>query len=249
MSGAFIQLAQVSGAGGVSTKTTPNFGTTVTAGNLILAIARYNQGAGLTPTFSDTLGNTYSVVENNYYEGTGFEGIAVAVAKNITGGGANAVTVNYGTTIAGTVGYEIGVMAAEYSGFSKSAPYTASDYAGPNRQASPTTGANAVTSGNTPTLSSGNGLLIALSYCFGGTVPSAGSGTSRGTGWTTANTNFRLQDQAVAATTALAATFTATAGTTPHYTAAVYLQNLLPVVFRKTLSGIGGRIGARQLQS
>lgn len=220
--GTFVQLKDATSTSTVvATLATGNFAGNPVAGNCIIVFCRWNDSVGVTLTsFTDTLGNTYTLLPGYASGAADFENFRVGVAKNITGG-VNSVSANFSGN---PNGGNMAIVACEYSGFDLTTPYTAGDFAGVNRQGAPGLGANAVTSGNTPVLSSGAGTLIGLSYNYTGTTPTNGSGTSRGTGWGGVTTPYRLQDQAIAATTAVASTFTATTNS-QHYTFALYLKN------------------------
>lgn len=90
-----------------------------------------------------------------------------------------------------------------------------------NYQASPGTGSNAVTSGLLGTLASQPAALIGFSFDAAGTsAPNAGTGfTSAMTGWDVgAGAIMRIEHRRLTATASVAATFTATSGTSPHVT-------------------------------
>lgn len=221
--GTYIQSKEATSTSTVvATLATGNFAGTVVAARLICVVVRWNDSAGVTlSSFSDTLTNTYTLLPQ-YVEGGGnFENARAGFAKNIAGGSANSVSANF---TGNPNGGNMAIEASEWSGFDITTPYTATDAAGWNKQATPGLGANGVTSGNTPVLSSGAGTLIGISYNYAGTTPTAGSGTSRSTGWGGVFTPYNLQSQTVAVTSAVASTFTATTNS-DHYTFAVYLKD------------------------
>lgn len=202
-------------------RSTGNFASSCTAGNWILAFGSVPTGGGVSVAFSDTLSTNYSTVIASIKNGTTFIQIDAVIGK-LTASGTNAVTYT-------AVGDDrISVMALEISGLHATTPYTATDRSGFNYQSAPTTSTDAVTSGNTPTLSSGNGILIGLGFDAQsglGTYPSAGTGfTDHGTGWSGSAQNYRLESKAISSTSAVAATFTA-ASNVGHHAIAIYLQN------------------------
>lgn len=173
-------------------------------------------------SFSDTLGTSYSTVIAHLIDTANTFIQVDAVIGQLTASGTNAVTYT-------AVGDDrIGVVAMEISGLDATTPYTATDRSGLNYQATPTTTTDAVTSGNTPTLSSGDGILIGLGFDAQsglGTFPSTGTGfTDHGTGWGGIAQNYRLESKAISATTATAATFTAVSNV-GHHAIAIYLKN------------------------
>lgn len=199
---------------------TGNFGASCTSGNWILAFGSVPASPAAAAAFTDTLGTTYSTVIAHILNGTTFIQIDAVIGQLIASG---TNSVNYAA-----IGTDrIGALALEISGLDAT-PYTATDRSGWNYQAAPTTGTDLVTSGNTPTLSSADGILIGLaldaqSGSFA--APNAGTGfTDHGTGWNGIAQNYRLESKTISATTATDAVFTATADVA-HHAIAIYLKN------------------------
>lgn len=216
MAYAYVQTAQNSvTASGATTVATGNFGANPTTGNFIIAGAFYDGNGttsltGLTITLTDTLGNTYTPLKTVDDTTNGYR-LALFYAKNITGGGANSVTATYGTPPSSN--FYKGVFAAEYSGLDTSAPFTSGEVAG-QEQNSVGTGTDAISSGNTPALSTQPCLVVGFTSIAHSTAGPSSSGTgytSRGSFWQFGTgTNFAtLEDKRVTSTSAVAATFTA----------------------------------------
>lgn len=104
----FVQGANIAGTSATSESLA--FTSANTAGNLIIAVLTITASTGA-PTFSDTRGNTYTVV--SYFVGAAK--IALAYAKNIAGG-ANTVTATWPGAATGRMAIH------EYAGASVTAP-------------------------------------------------------------------------------------------------------------------------------
>lgn len=219
MAYAYVQTAQNSDTHGAdATLATGNFGASNTAGNLLFVAVIYDGSSGggslvgLSFAISDTLGNTYNQIKITDDSVNGYR-LATYYANNILGG-TNSVTVTF--TSPNNTNYYPGIMAAEYSGFDTAAPFTTGEDAG-QAQPSLASGTDAITTGNTPTLSSQPCGVVGLASVVHAVPgpPTAGTGyTQRGTAFWQflTGTNFAiLEDKRVTATTAVAATFTPSA--------------------------------------
>lgn len=212
MSGAPVQLTQASTTTNTAaTVVSPNFGASNTAANLIFYVASYDAGTGAEPTFAiaDTVGNSYVKISSVWNAVTGCK-TEIGYAKNI-GAGTNALTL----TVGGGANCYKAIAGWEWSGLDTTAPFTAGEFA----EASQT--ATALSSGNTPTLSTQPAIVIGFSTVkhalVGTTNLAAGSGyTSQGANFwdygfgTGADAFAALEYQRVTSTAAIAATFTAT---------------------------------------
>ncbi len=134
--GALVQEAtNIDDSGTQATTIVKAFTSNVTAGNMIIGGVGYN--IDTTVSVSDTLGNTYTVstvnsdIGNGQYQKTFYANSPI--------GGANTVTVTFGTSVAYRRLY-----ISEYSGLATASP---SDGGTGQFQTSPGTGANAITSG------------------------------------------------------------------------------------------------------
>jgi len=118
-------------------------------------------------------------------------------------------------------------------------------------QATPTTGTDATTSGATATLTKQPALVsgFTLSTQYGTpTSDAAGTGFTSDQNQTLTGIAFVAESKRVTATTGVAATFTSAANFAHISLVAVFDEAAL-IKYRKTLSRIGTRVGARQLQS
>jgi hypothetical protein len=189
---AFVQAASSYGAG--ASPQTKAFSSNVTAGNLIAVYYQNLNGTDISPTVTDTLGNTYTkaafVKSVGVNPATGF----LYYAKNILGG-ANTVSVTAGD------GSDHGIHIMEISGLDTTDPFVAS-----------TTGIGTGTSPSAPDLTTGFAGFI---YVGGGQETNVGSNTA-GSGYTigTQETGHNSFDEYQVVT---AGTYTVTA-TTPSGT-------------------------------
>lgn len=146
------------------------------------------------------------------------------VASPFAAGGSITVTATFVTAQTG----HSGVAAKEIGG---SSGYMTGIHAS-NQQATPTTNPNAVTTGNTPTLTSQPAL--ASSFCMdsaGGGTPAVGTGfTDDGAAWSgfTGTNLMRGESQRVTSTAALAATYTAAANDTNQSFVAIFAELVVP---------------------
>lgn len=128
-----------------ATTTTATFDSNVTARNLIRVMASWDGGLGVLSGIADSLGNTYTAVDN-LSDGGNPNHYATWYAKDIAGG-ACTVTVTYTSARPITL-----LHVEEISGVDTTAPL---DQHGLNLQAAPGTGANGVTSGSETTTTDG----------------------------------------------------------------------------------------------
>jgi prepilin-type N-terminal cleavage/methylation domain-containing protein len=196
------------------------FSSSNTAGNTI--VAAFSWGYSFTPSCSDSQGNTYTVVTNQF-DNTNSQSLAICYATNIKAG-ANTVT----ATFDGDIGFRR-LIIHEYSGIVAASPVdvTASNIA------NGTTAANNITS--TAATTTVNGDLI-----FGATMDDAGTATiTAGTGFTQRNSvnNKDLVTQDLVQGTAGSIASTMTFGTAHRYLAQM-------VAFKAASSGIPASLGA-----
>lgn len=221
MAYAFVQQKDASAAASSTTLASGNFVSNVTAGNFILVVAAYSNASAQTVTCADTLGNTYVEVGSGIFSAGSSTGFRILYAKNISGG-TNQVTATYGAACTNR-----GIYCVEYSGVDIIDPYFSGEIA-TQEQSAPGTGANAISSGNTPTLQYQPALVFGFSYDVTG-----GTGNMvAGTGFTSRQTSVWLatlglegcaEDKRVTSTSATSATFTDAAfgGSNVFLTAAV----------------------------
>ncbi len=201
MAAAHVQSKSLNAGSGSSGTIAVTFTSNVTAGNLICGMASWGSGTGSVSSVTDSLGNTYTVVDT-VHNATDGVSAATFYAKNITGG-ACTVTVTFDTT------YDFRTVAVhEASGLDTTAPL---DVHTGQAQTTPGTGANAVTSGAVTTTAAGD-------YIFGATTNTGGSDdtpVTAGTGYTirenTAFSNFvqtATESQVQGSAGSIAATFT-----------------------------------------
>jgi len=202
----------------VTTVDAPNF--TAVAGETLIATVSSTGSGTPTRALSDTVGtnDTWTLLRAT---ATGTTHIAFYMLQNCAAG---SCTIRC-TWSSGTQDYP-GIAITRVTGLHASA----FDDAGVHQvQTSPGTGTDAITSGNTGTLSSQPRMVLGVSYSYTGTAtPSTGTGyTNIGAIW-----NFegafglcaRLEHKRVTATTAVATTFTTTQGSDTHLTMAVTLK-------------------------
>lgn len=192
---------------------------TTTSGDTIVILVYTNfTNMGATPV-QDTQGNTYNLVQTaQSTAGPGNQKFRVYAAYNIVGG-ANTVTVNYATAtvIRPALVLEVAACAA--------APLDVSQN---NDQASPGTGAGAVTTGTAVSNTKQPAFAIGFSVpIFQTTPPSAVAPyTSQGTFWSASGVTGRCEYLALSATGAQQATFTTTLGTTEHLSLLIVLDHV-----------------------
>jgi hypothetical protein len=231
MAYAFIDKAENSSAS-ASTLTigTANIAANPTAGNLLFYVVNYTSGSLQTATVSDTLLNAFVEI-GSHFDSTVGDAFHWGYSKNISGGSADAFLATMGTLVA-----DPAIYVAEYSGLDPSAPYTTGEKAVQD-QSNPGTGADAVSSGNTPTLSAQPAVLIGLCLqANNGGALSAGTGfTSRGGIWTYGGVPLFgfVEDKRLTATTAVASTFTSSSGNADNFTT-------LAAVFKETVAAATG---------
>lgn len=204
---------------------TADIGANPTTGNLFFYVVNYSAVSLTTVAITDLLGNSAGFTQiGQQYDSSAGDALHWGYCKNITGGGIDAFTATFGTLIA-----DPAIYIAEYSGFDTTAPFHTGEFS-IQLQTTPGTGANAISSGNTPALSAQPAGLIGVCLAQNtGNQLSAGTAlsfTSRGAFWDYANDNdgggtnpfFALiEDVRLTATTAAAATFSGTAGASDSY--------------------------------
>lgn len=233
---AYVQkVSNSSSAAGITTLSTANLGSNPTTGDLFWYVIAYSGNTtGVTATVTDTKGNTFTQI-GTFFNSTSGQSFAYGYSKNISGGSSDDFTM----TLTGSGGRaSLAMYVAEYSGLDTTAPYTSGETA-EQGQASPGSGSNLVTSGNTPALSTQPAALIGFSQADntanGYTV---GTGfTSRGNLWDYNSDNdggtmfFAFtEDKRLTSTSAVAATFTNSGGGGDEF-------NTIAAVFKETGGG------------
>jgi hypothetical protein len=215
MAYAFVQQAEEDSNSTILTAlATPAFGSSLTAGNLMVCHVWYGGWASArTVTLSGGGSPTWtqeSVVSagNNYLHSF--------YAENVPGGVTTAVTATFSTAVDFPA-----IYVAEYSGFKTSSARLA--FAGQS-QATPGTGTDAVTSGLLGTLSEQPAGIVAFTFNEStSATPSAGTSFTALTAvhdYGGATPGALAEHRRVTATTSVAGTFTTTAGSAVHKTAA-----------------------------
>lgn len=134
-----------------SSVSTANFASNVTAGNLICGYVKFGTASSVFLNITDTLGNTYTVVDSLTGNGGG-NTMKTFYARNIAGG-ANAVTLNF----TGANGVFPRIMGVELSGCDTTAAVLNAHEG--NSQTTPGVGTDAVTS------DSGGGTVTTVANC------------------------------------------------------------------------------------
>lgn len=192
---AFVQSKNNIAFGATSVSAT--FDSSVTAGNLIVAVVSINNTSETINSTTDTQSNSYTPLDNPTDDSGNGQRAAAFYAENVTGGSVT-VTANFSASVVGIIAIH------EISGADITSP---EDGHAAQAQTNPGTGTDAVTSGDITPSADG-------AYIFGATFVSGGSTTP------TIGTNFALREQnAFRVTTedliqgsagAIAATFTTT---------------------------------------
>lgn len=196
--------------------------TTYTAGSYLHVLVGSTHGVTVSSVASNR-GETF-VSKGQVVDTTDTKQATHFVSTTPAVGGSTVITATY----SGSIDRRF-IVIAEIGGAAGGYDSTA-DANAEQLQATPTTGTDATTSTNTPTLTSQPALIVGI--CWNG---SADATPAAGTGFTSAGTRVtyggavsavvRVESKRVTATTALAATFTAGANK-PHGTfAAVFLEN------------------------
>lgn len=225
MASVYIQNASgQTGGTGVTTVSTSNFGANPTPGNFIFWCVFATHTGAVTVTPSDTLGNTYITIASGL-KSTNIC-YAYGYAKNIIGGGTNAVTTAFSATCTFS-----DLIAIEYSGIDPFAPFWLGESA-VNFQIDPATTADTVTSGTTPALARVNCLVVAVTDLLktATTQPSAGTGfTDRGAVPNWLLDIGRFEDKRVTSQAATAGTFTSNLASENYLTVVAVFAETYPV--------------------
>jgi hypothetical protein len=195
---AYLQTTHTGSNVNVTTLTTPAFGSSVGAGNLIVVgISDYTGGATNVSSVTDSKGNTYTRVTGISGAGAGTT-IELWYSYNVTGGASLTVTVNFAIT------QRSAVVAQEFSGVSTVSPLDQSSSYLLSANSSLT-----YTSAATPTTTTANQLVVAL-VCdtSGGNTYTAGTGYSNLVQDNNDGTFPALESQTVSSTGAQTATVT-----------------------------------------
>lgn len=226
------------------------FGSATTAGSTLIAAVGYSQ-VDVTVTMNGQ--GSWDEVSGGGYDGTTGQGFRVFVCKNITGGSTGQITATF---VGNTVAYPA-IYVAELSGIDTSSPVGGSNF---QVRVNPGTGSNAIVTG-TITPSGQPAVLFGFALDAVGTnvVPTAGTGfTSLTASWTFAGavSNGQLRPMHKRLTSTSGTTVTATASNGNANTFWIAGVVLLEsggggggggtVVFKKSRSRLGGRVGTRQ---
>lgn len=212
---AFVQ--QADGAATASATSITSSAITTTLGNRLIAFVSYYRPAGsVAVDLLDSQGNSWNPIGTQLYNATDTEGIQCFEATVTTAGS---------TTF--TARYDAGTSSAEYRGIlvveddsALGAVDNDGDY---NRQTSPGTGTDAVTSlSSTNSAQPARHIGFALNYNSTST-PNAGTGFTARTAVWSAIGGARAEDRTLSTTGSTAATFTAVGGGDTHYTASVII--------------------------
>lgn len=212
----------VEAANGGTTQTivdSPNF--TAVTGDCLLAIVRYYQSTTTAFTLSDTVGtnDTWSELGSGYHPGSYASAFHAYTCTSVTGGSCTVRADSGGNT----TDYPAIVVVA-FTGLNSN-PLDQIIW---NSQTAPGSGTDAVTSGNSATLATQPSAVIGFCHQTNDTsVAAVGTGFTNiiGTGWVSGgNQHLRVEHQRVTSTSALAATFTAPAGTDVHRTSIIILK-------------------------
>ena len=199
--GALVQEATALNDSGVGATTIVRaFTSNITAGNMIIGAVGYGD-VSTTVSVADTLGNTYTVSTVNA-DGGNLQYQRTFYANSSTGG-ANTVTVTFGTSVAYRRLY-----ISEYSGLATASP---NDGGTGQLQTSPGTGTDAITSGNIVTTVDGD-LIWGITQNTSEVDPGTGTLVA-GTGYTqdaqVGTVIMRAEHKTQTTAGSVAATFTA----------------------------------------
>lgn len=237
-----ISVLQVASVDPVPSATTTAlaFGSNITAGSWIvgLTMTNFTTFSGVT----DTLGNTLTLRQTALSSAGPGNQKLYAYAGRSASGGADTVTFTYASSTSFRPAYLLEIAGASVAAY---------DGGNNNDQTAPTTGTDAVVSGSAANASQ-PALIIGVSVRLSSTVQAA-----VGTGFTAQSGNWgggsaaavSVETKRITTAASQQATWTA-AGNTEHLSLMIMLDEFVSAAnFRKTLSGIGTRVGARQLQS
>lgn len=198
---------------------------TLTAGSALVVFTSSDiGGSSANPTISDTV-NTYTFLKSAL--DTGNQGMYAHYAPNVAAG-STTITCNWGGTRAA-----IGMTLWEFGGLSTTPLNggSAANASASNVQATPTTGTDAVTSGNITVVSSGVLVAMSAKVAGGQGAPSAGTGFTDRATWMPLGQGgadfFRGETKSVTASTS-AGTFTALANATHITIGVVLVEPIVP---------------------
>lgn len=187
----------------------------VTAGSLLIACFTYSPGAtDQTFTVSDTVGtnDTWSEVPGNLFGSGDNFGMRMFYLPNAASG---ATTVRC-TIVGGGESFQWGTLSIfEYSGIATTTPLVGQ---ASQLQLSPGTGTDAVSSGNTGTLTAQPAMVFGIG--LGWDVANSAIGSTYTDRGVVGSSTMRAGDKRVTDTTAVSATFTVGTndGSNPHFT-------------------------------
>lgn len=237
-----IQGAHNSSSAG-ATSITATFGISVTSGDCIVGVVLWGSTTNNLSGVTDSKGNTYTVLDTV----TNVDGQSASsfCLGNITNGPIS-VTANFSASDSNLV-----LICDEYSGgLASSNPV---DVHHGQSQSRPGTGTNAVSSGAATTTQNGD-LIYGGAFDLSGasTTYTAGTGFALRTADTGLSRHGQSEDETQASAGSVAATFTSNQSGADYFTFMVAIKVAAAggstIVFRKTLSQIGGRAGSRQIQ-
>lgn len=194
MPAAFVQGTSYNST--TSQNPTLALGSNATAGNLLAGFIRWESDTVTLNSITDSLGNTFVLVNNPTAHPNISARGALYYAKNISGG-ADTLTFNFSASVSSAA------VVHEASGLDTTAPLDKNAIQG---QFAPGGGTDAVTSGSITTTDDGE-------YIFGSTLNANGSTLTAGTGYTqrtyiSGTMEFMSESQVQASAGAIAATFT-----------------------------------------
>lgn len=222
--GAFAACAYVGEANNSSGGSASSIAVTYSpaAGDALVVFTQLNANISSGDSVTDTGRNSWTNAFHFYNANVGT--ITAWVEANAAGGSTT-------FTYSWSGSYAFGaILVVEYSGAGTSSAFVSGEYAN-QYQTAPGTGSNAITSGNTPTLSGVPCMVIGLNTdkTTATNYPTAGTGfTSRGNviNFGGGTSYYTFEDMPISGTSAIAATWTALAGgaSDNYYTGAIVLQ-------------------------
>lgn len=222
---AFVQSTSATFA--ASTGPSIGFASAVTAGNAIAAFVSWGSATANLTSVTDSLGNTYTLLDNPTANAGSASRGATAYAVGVTGG-ANTLTYHFDTTTTCLTGI------SEISGISISSPIAAHII---NTQSNVSSGVGVATSSNITTVSSGCFLFAGVADVVQGGTWLAGTGYTKRSGAQSIQGSVAVEDVVQSSSGTTNATFnTATSGMYP--TTAL-------VAFAPTGGGGGGGASAK----
>lgn len=213
-----------SGSAGQASIATGSFNSDVTAGNLLFWVLFHDTGSNTNITWSDTRGLSYTQIGEQAigpYFKYGYAPITSSGPQNTTA-----------TFASGNRDYPA-LWIAELSGIRSSGYYTSGEHSS-NFQPTPGTGADAITTGATPTLAFQPAIEIAFSFNYSGAAPPNPNGayTALSSAWYFGGGSPYAKGawRRLTSTAAVTSTWTATGGGNNHYSAHAIFREADPAV-------------------